>query len=86
MPLCRMPGKDFHHIVKRSRGRNDSPLNVVYLCRADHDATDLPAGQNGRLDIEAFVDGFGKAFAIFAQWDNVSTPVALDPPTEEFLT
>ena len=77
MPLCRKPGKDFHHIVKRSQGRNDSPLNVVYLCRADHDATDLPGGQ--RLGIETFQDGFGKTFALFTQWSDVSAPVALDP-------
>ena len=85
MPLCRKPGRDFHHIVKRSQGRNDSPLNIVYLCRADHDATDLPGGGQ-RLGIETFVDGFGKTFALFTQWSDVSAPVALDPPALGFLT
>lgn len=81
MPLCRKPGRDFHHIIKRAQGRNDSPLNVVYLCRADHDATDLPGPR--RLGIETFVDDLGKTFALFTQYSDVSHPVALDPPTED---
>lgn len=87
-PWCRRATRlDVHHIVKRSHGRDDSPLNLVALCRPCHALTDLPKATSWgptsrRLTVRTFVDDFRKTFALFAQWSDVSPPVALDPPAK----
>ena len=78
-PWCRKAGRDYHHIVKRSRGRDDSPLNLLFLCRSCHDRTDLPTGQIGHLSIHTFVDGFGRTFALFLKGEGLSDSVASPP-------
>lgn len=83
-PWCRKVTRlDAHHIVKRSRGRDDSFANVVMLCRPCHVRTDLPRTWGRRLGITTFMDELGKHFALFTQWSDVSAPVRLDPPAED---
>src|SRR3990167_682083 len=36
--LCDRPATDPHHVLHRGRGGEDVPHNVMYICRADHDA------------------------------------------------
>ena len=51
-PWCRRGGRlDPHHHPKRSQGGQETLESVFLLCRRCHDATDLPAGQEGRLEI-----------------------------------
>ncbi len=51
VPWCRSksPPLDPHHVIKRSQGGKDVPENVVVVCRADHDATDLPVDDPRKL-------------------------------------
>lgn len=51
-PWCRRRVRlDLHHIVKRSAGAPDAIWAVVPLCRKCHNATDLPAGSRGAIQI-----------------------------------
>ena len=68
VPWCRRPGRDPHHLRKRSAGGGENLANIVWLCRGCHDATDLPAG-NGRLDIVVTPSTAGRPIAIFSQGD-----------------
>ncbi len=51
VPWCRSKGPplDPHHVIKRSQGGTDTADNVVVVCRADHDATDLPVDDPRKL-------------------------------------
>jgi hypothetical protein len=45
--LCELrPGTDPHHVQYRSHGGDDTPENLLWLCRACHD--DLHAGRVDR--------------------------------------
>jgi predicted restriction endonuclease len=37
---CASMAEDPHHIIPRSQGRNDSPWNLMALCRKHHDMLD----------------------------------------------
>lgn len=45
---CSRRMSDFHHVVKRSQGGEDSFANVIAICRSHHDRTDWPYTR-GRL-------------------------------------
>jgi hypothetical protein len=47
---CLWPARDTHHVVKRSRGRDDSPENLLDVCRACHEWFDAAHSEaRGRL-------------------------------------
>lgn len=57
-------GTDPHHVVKRSQGGADHEDNVILLCRAAHEMTDLPY-EKGRLVIVSIGGGrfaFGRVY------------------------
>ena len=37
---CGSDARDYHHIIKRSRGRDDSPENLIHVCRYHHEKYD----------------------------------------------
>ena len=60
VPWCRTAKKplDPHHVTKRSQGGKDELSNLVHLCRPHHNATDLPRGRVGYLEIRPLPVGF----------------------------
>ena len=64
--VCPAPGRDPHHVKKRSAGGSDSLHNLVFLCRRCHDLTDAPlASPRGRLVIFPIMGGPGMR----ARWE-----------------
>lgn len=49
---CPRRAKDAHHAVKRSQGGEDTPDNLLAVCRPCHDRTDTDY-QRGRLVVTA---------------------------------
>jgi 5-methylcytosine-specific restriction endonuclease McrA len=62
---------EVHHVVKRSRARDDTPDNAVALCQKHHQATDR-AFAEGRLVVSA-LGGERFAFAVVTANDKWAT-------------
>lgn len=92
-PWCRRRVRlDLHHVVKRSAGGADEIWNIVPLCRRCHNATDLPAGSRGSIQIRrnaalpelvGFIVWLGDeecGVHDYVQWPRVKeeTPMTLD--------
>ena len=52
VPGCNLPGQR-HHIVFRSQGGLDIPMNFKYLCPEHHTGKNNPHGSRGRSEIQS---------------------------------
>lgn len=70
------PGQDPHHVIPRSLGGDDTPANVIWICRFHHDLVDVPFGQ-GRLVIVAMGDGQRFKWEIVRKRDKWATDLVV---------
>lgn len=62
---CKLPGQK-HHIVFRSQGGLDIPMNFKYLCPEHHTGKNSPHG-NRAVDLKYKAEEQKKLFAIFTE-------------------
>lgn len=65
VPGCNLPGQR-HHIVFRSQGGLDIPMNFKYLCPKHHTGKNSPHGSRA-VDLKYKAEEQGKLFAIFTE-------------------
>lgn len=65
VPGCNLPGQR-HHIVFRSQGGLDIPMNFKYLCPEHHTGKNSPHGSRA-VDLKYKAEEQEKLFAIFTE-------------------
>jgi hypothetical protein len=58
--ICNSPKVQMHHVIFRSRGGNDSDLNLVSLCKRHHDMAHRNQPKFEKIFMEYLESHYGK--------------------------
>ncbi len=74
VPGCKLPGQK-HHIVFRSQGGLDIPMNFKYLCPEHHTGKESPHGSR-KIDLQYKTEEQDKLFNLFTEEQYTTKQIA----------